>query len=212
MSEPLRIAGWGSLPDGASVTWTISEGRRGRRWRESVAVGSTLRHALLLETDPDGRFSHLELAAATGLWTFHPEGDGTLHGNHVDPTGAAVRHVVGWPFDGDALLLVDGSPIAASAAAWWLATTVAADGRSTRAAVGVDPAAGTTEALEALEIERHGADAWRLGRSPVFGVDPRGAPMLSDGRVEALEADPESAEPTVVDGLWTTHTRNADVP
>ena len=71
----------------------MSEGRKGRRWREVVARGPDVVHALLLETDPDGRFSHLELARADGLWTFHPEGDGTLHGNHVDRTrrGRAPR-------------------------------------------------------------------------------------------------------------------------
>ena len=82
-AAPAR-AGVGS-PTARRVTWTISEGRRGRRWREVVADGPAVRHALLLETDPTGRFSHLELASAAGLWTFHPEADGTLHGNHVDP-------------------------------------------------------------------------------------------------------------------------------
>ena len=101
MSAPLRMAGWGTLDDGAAMTWTVAEGRRGRRWREVVARGDAVAHSLLLETGVDDRFSHLELARAGGLWTFHPEGDGTLHGNHVDPRGQAVRHVVGLPFGPD---------------------------------------------------------------------------------------------------------------
>ena len=88
MTAPTRAAGWGRGPeDGTLVTWTVAEGRKGRRWREVVARGADVVHALLLETDPNGRFSHLELARADGLWTFHPEVDGTLHGNHV-----RVRH------------------------------------------------------------------------------------------------------------------------
>ena len=42
--------------------------------------------SLLLELDPSGRFSHLELARADGLWTFHPETDGTIHGKSVAAT------------------------------------------------------------------------------------------------------------------------------
>ena len=76
MSAPLRVAGWGTLDDGAGVTWTVAEGRRGRRWREVVVRGDAVGHSLLLETGIDGRFSHLELARAGGLWTFHPETDG----------------------------------------------------------------------------------------------------------------------------------------
>ena len=83
MTGPTRAAGWGRGPDGTVVTWTVAEGRKGRRWREVVARGTDVVHALLLETDPNGRFSHLELARADGLWTFHPEPDGTIHGNHV---------------------------------------------------------------------------------------------------------------------------------
>ena len=107
MSAPTRVAGWGTAADGSVITWTVSDGRKGRRWREVVARGTEVIHALLLETDPDGIFSHLELARADGLWTFHPEGDGTLHGNHVDPSEAGVRHVEGWSFRPDDVLVVD---------------------------------------------------------------------------------------------------------
>ena len=97
MSDPTRKAGWGTASDGSLVTWTVSEGRRGRRWREVIARDGAVVHALLLETDPDGRFSHMELARADGLWTFHPEADGTLHGNHVG-SGSGVGHIAGRPF------------------------------------------------------------------------------------------------------------------
>jgi len=36
VSTPLRVGGRGSDLDGAVVTWSVAEGRRGRRWREVV--------------------------------------------------------------------------------------------------------------------------------------------------------------------------------
>lgn len=115
-SSPLRVAGEGRLADGVLVTWVVSEGRRGRRWREMVREpdGSAMRSSLLYETDPVGRFSHLELSTPAGLATLHPEGDGTLHGNVVTPGG--VRHVVGLPCPAGSAVLVAGSPTAAAAA------------------------------------------------------------------------------------------------
>src|SRR5438309_4491829 len=118
MTAMARVAGWGQRADGATVTWTVAEGSRGRRWREVVATGDAVQHSLLLETSPDGRFSHLELARAGGLWTFHPEGDGSLHGNAVERDAPEVRHVVGSAFAADDLMLVEGSPSSAAAIAW----------------------------------------------------------------------------------------------
>jgi hypothetical protein len=118
MTGQTRMAGWGRAADGSTVTWTVAEGSKGRRWREVVALGGATVQALLLETDRDRRFSHLELARADGLWTFHPEPDGTLHGNHVRPGDGEVEHVRGWPFGRDDGLVVEGSPIALAALAW----------------------------------------------------------------------------------------------
>ena len=94
------------------VTWTVAEGRRGRRWRETVATGEGIRSSLLLELDPDGRFSHLELATAAGLLTLHPEGDGTLHGNRV--SGEGVDHLRS-PWDPATVVRVEGSTICLAA-------------------------------------------------------------------------------------------------
>ena len=117
MTGPTRAAGWGRGPDATVVTWTVAEGRKGRRWREVVARGADVVHSLLLETDPNGRFSHLELARADGLWTFHPEVDGTLHGNHVG-SDSGVQHIAGRPFAPDDAMIVEGSPISLAAIAW----------------------------------------------------------------------------------------------
>ncbi len=118
MSGQTRVAGWGVAADGSEVTWTVAEGRRGRRWREVVSRDGAVQHALLLETAPDGRFSHLELARVDGLWTFHPEADGTLHGNHVGRGEVDIRHVTGWPFAADDAILIEDSVIGLAAIAW----------------------------------------------------------------------------------------------
>ena len=110
MAGWLRRAGSAPRPGGGHVTWSVAEGRRGRRWREVVVdADGAVRHSLLLELDPDGRFSHLELSTAAGLLTLHPEGDGTLHGNAV--TGDGVRHIGGWAWDADLAIEVEGSVV-----------------------------------------------------------------------------------------------------
>jgi hypothetical protein len=113
MADWLRQAGHGRAPDGSIVTWSVAEGRRGRRWREVVRAGEGIRSSLLLELDPDGQFSHLELSTAAGLLTLHPEPDGTLHGNAV--TAEGMRHVVGLAWDPDGAVLLDGSLVCRAA-------------------------------------------------------------------------------------------------
>jgi hypothetical protein len=113
MTGWLRRAGHGRAPDGSAVIWSVAEGRRGRRWREVVSTGEGIRSSLLLELDPDGRFSHLELSTAAGLLTLHPEGDGTLHGNRV--TAVGVHHLRS-PWDPSTVVLVEGSSVCIAAA------------------------------------------------------------------------------------------------
>jgi hypothetical protein len=123
---PLRRAGRGRLPDGSTVVWTVSEGTRGRRWREiRRTADGVLITSLLLETHPDDRFAHIELSTAAGLLTLHPEADGTLHGNVVTTLG--IRHVIGLPWTPRSVVLVQGSVLASAAARRTLAGS-SADG------------------------------------------------------------------------------------
>ena len=166
MTEPVRLAGSVRRADGTVVTWTLAEGRKGRRSREVLASDDgSVRWSLLYETDPDGRFAHLEVASAGGLATLHPEGDGTLHGNVVAPDGG-VRHVVGEPFEAGTALLVAGSLLVGAAIA---RTSSAGD-----PAVVLDPVtlAMTSRALHADDLTPIGAD---------------GAPVLDGGRTWPLE-------------------------
>lgn len=88
MSAPLRRAGQLIDAAGRAVTWSVAEGRRGRRWRWAVGDrrgGAIVTHTL--ETDPAGRFVRLESASGSGLLTLHREVDGSVHGNRIQPSG-----------------------------------------------------------------------------------------------------------------------------
>jgi hypothetical protein len=186
MSVPVRVAGWGTAADGSVVTWTVSEGRKGRRWREVVVRGTDVVHALLLETGPDRRFSHLELARADGLWTFHPEGDGTLHGNHVDRGEAGVRHVEGWRFDPGDVLVVEGSPLSLAAVASGSRGSVPA-GRSLVVGAVIVESGGGLRRDDAISIERRSDGRWVVGSWASFAIDAKGLPALDGGRQHPLE-------------------------
>jgi hypothetical protein len=168
MSAGPQRAGAATLADGTTVVWSVAEGRRGRRWREVRSGPEGVISSLLLETDAARRFAHIELATAAGLLTLHPEGDGTLHGNVVGVDG--VRHVVGRPWDERGAVLVDGSPIAAAAAAW------SAIGH------GGGPDGESESSLRVtlgLELE--------AGAVAAATIDREGLPELADGATWPLE-------------------------
>jgi hypothetical protein len=190
MTAPTRVAGWGTGAFGSVVTWTVAEGQKGRRWREVVRQGATALHALLLETDPDGRFAHLELARADGLWTFHPERDRTLHGNHVGGATPDVRPVAGWAFGPDDVLVVDGSPLAMAAIAWRWARTLAPGDVAPGAVGGVLLRSnGELVRVPEIRIERLSVKRWQVGEGSAFDVDPAGLPILLGGTVRPLEVE-----------------------
>jgi hypothetical protein len=163
---PLRRAGRGRLRDGSTVVWSVSEGTRGRRWREIRRnADGILVTSLLLETHPDGRFAHIELSTAAGLLTLHPEGDGTLHGNIVTTLG--IRHVMGLPWTPRSVVLVEGSLLASAAAKRTLASAAAADG--VRITLGLDIVA--------------------IHETISLGVDADGLPLLDDAASWPLEAE-----------------------
>jgi hypothetical protein len=172
MTEPVRLAGHGRRDDGALVTWTLAEGRKGRRWREAISQDGRLLHALLFETGPDGRFTHLELASPAGLATLHPEGDGTLHGNVVAADG--VRHVIGLRYPADAAVVVARSPLASAALAWAIA-----GGLDIERVVELDPA---TLALTERPLEPDDRAAIDASGAPIGFADGAMWPLETDGR------------------------------
>ena len=96
------------------MLWSVAEGRRGRRWR-SIRRDSAglLVSDLLVELDPIGRWTRLELATTAGILTLHPERDDTaVHGNVVTEKGV-VPLVFAW--SPGHCLVVEGEPVAAVA-------------------------------------------------------------------------------------------------
>jgi hypothetical protein len=186
VNELVRRAGRGTDASGALVVWSVAEGRRGRRWREvrSMAGGEVL-SSLLLETEPSGRFSHTELSSVAGLLTLHPETDGTLHGNVITPEG--IQHVAGLAWDPEGVLLVEGSTIAAAAAAHGLRNAIAPDATASRTAAFVD--LGLAVQRVDVTIERVGEDTWRLGSAGEIAVDDDGLPLLAGARIWSLDAE-----------------------
>ena len=163
----LRVAGTGRSPDGATVTWSVAEGRRGRRWREAVSRDGMVVHSLLLELDPEGRFAHLELTTPAGLLTLHPEGDGTLHGNAV--TAAGIAHVRGLPWEPDDVILVEGSVVCQVVAGQWQLAYGLVD-------------LGVVRIAPDLSLAR---ERTTLDRA---SIDGRGLPALQDSHEWPLEA------------------------
>ena len=164
-SRPLRRAGRGTDVAGLTVTWSMSEGRRGSRWREVRVADGAVVSSLLLEFDPDERFAHLELSTAAGLLTLHPEGDGTLHGNAIVASG--VQHIVAVAWEPADALEVEGSTIARTAAARGPAAAA-------EVVVGLD-----------LSIARRTLEA---PAQPTV-LDADGLPVLVDGETWPLELD-----------------------
>jgi hypothetical protein len=110
----LRRAGRLDGGGGETLLWSVAEGRRGRRWR-SVRCDASGRIVadLLLEVDPAGRWTRLELATEAGLLTLHPGPDGgAVHGNAV--TGAGMRHLA-LPWRSGHRLVVEAEPVAVCA-------------------------------------------------------------------------------------------------
>jgi hypothetical protein len=188
MAPPLRFGGRGQGADGASVVWSVAEGRRGRRWREVRNAGHAVASSLLLETDPAGHFAHLELSTPSGLLTLHPEGDGTLHGHAIVSDG--VEHVAGLAWDADGLALLEGSTVCRLAAAASLTATLAEGQSRGQLAVVIPPTLWLE--VKPIRIERIAASVWRFGDEEPLILDRLGLPVLRGGEIWPLERDDEA--------------------
>ena len=192
----MRRAGSGRLPGGRRLTWTVADGRRGRRWRAiTTSADGRLVQALLLETSPDGSVLKLEVASPAGLLTLHPEaGEGTLHGNVVRASG--VEHVA-VPWSPGHALMAGGSPVTGA---------VAAAGLAARVEPGCGSSGAAVEGGEDLAIRRAtwraarvGDRRWRLlaadgGASLTVELDDDGIATGLDDEVDwPLEADSASS-------------------
>lgn len=186
---PVRLGGVDRRADGSRVLWSVAEGRRGRRWRANgLGPDGTLRAALLLEVDRDGRPVRLELSTAAGLLTLHPEPDfGAIHGNVVGPGG--VRPLAfGWSPD-HALWLADLDVSWLVLLARLAASVGAGEAREVPAlAIGAD----LRPAPAVLRVVRLGARRWRVS-GPADGPDGAHEIELTGEGTAPPAADPAAA-------------------
>ncbi len=174
------------------MIWSVAEGSRGRRYREVRRAGEGIAHSLLLETDPAGRFSHLELSTPSGLLTLHPEGDGTLHGHAIVSDG--VEHVAGLAWEPDGLVVIDDSVVCVLAASRLLRPTLEAASSIARHAVWIPPTLWVE--IRPVRVAR-AAGSWQLGSDGPIEIDPGGLPRLAGGEMWPLE--PEDGQPATPD-------------
>lgn len=182
--ELIRLAGSLVLRDGLRLTWSVADGTRGRRWRAVSTDTRGIGHVLLLEVDPAGRPSRLELTTPAGLLTLHPSADrGEIHGNVVSATGEGVRPLA-FAWGPEHELEVTGRP---------LATAVALHRRRSQVRVGqggefevlsIDPELYVAPARR--RFERLTEDRWRVG-AVELEIDRNG--LLIGGSRWPLEVD-----------------------
>lgn len=185
----VRRAGSGCIAGGRRLTWTVADGRRGRRWRAITTSGDRLLHVLLLEVASDGSLEKLEVASPGGLLTLHPEpGRSVLHGNVVRAEG--IEHLA-LPWSAAHILMLGASPVTAA---------VAAANVAGRLGVGERVSVPAIEVSDALQIRpatwraaRTGERRWRLlaadgGPSVQLEFDDDGVPTgLEDAGSWPLE-------------------------
>jgi len=156
----LRVAGRAVLP-GGTLTWSIAEGRRGRRIRSTLHDGNGLGLVVLLEVASDGRHTRLECATGSGLLTLHPEPDErSAHGNVVGHAGVRPL-VLGW--SPSHWLEIPGVPVVAATIFQGLASRVAVGGMIQVPLLVAGTDLGVTEA--GATIHRLSGERWELRRT-----------------------------------------------
>ncbi len=164
---------------GRDVTWTVAEGRHGRRWRELAIDTAGVARSLTLETDGQGAWQRLEIDGASGLLSLHPESDGSIHGNVASRTG--VRHLsvgVVKPPRVD----VPGSLVVEAALCWSLSQQIRVGEHRTFSIASV--AEPVNVGLSELTVDRRTTGTWELhdgDRRRLVEIDEAGLPVAHVG-------------------------------
>ncbi len=181
MTDPVRRAGRFSDDAARTVTWSVADGSRGRRWRWTVVDRrGTLVVAHTLETAPDGAFVRLESVTAAGLLTLHREADGSMHGNRVAERGVDHLTVEAPVPEG---VLIGASDLSAAVL---LRTVGAPAARVDLDVVEISDDLGLR--ISGLTIRPEGEGAWVLRtsrRSRLTQLGPDGLPEPSDADAES---------------------------
>ncbi len=185
-----RRGGHATSPAGERITWSLAEGARGTRWRETASRDGALIRSILLEVTPARAVTRLELATADGLLTLHPEPDASaMHGNVVTPNG--IRHLA-FDWSRSHELVVAASLVADAVAVRRLAATLPVGGLAEVDVLAIDDALQPRQ--ERWTIERPADDRWAFqpnqaehqGRE--IRVGPDRLPILGAAEMWALEA------------------------
>ena len=179
MSREVRVAAHDRDARNRDVVWTVADGRNGRRWRELTIDPAGPVRSLLLETDSQGSWIRLEISAAEGLLSLHPEGDGSIHGNLTSKLG--VRHLSPGKIK-PARVDVPGPLIAEAALCWALTRQLkVGEGRTIQLAVVTD---NLGVAMADLSAERRTTATWELrdgDRRRLVELDDNGLPVAHVG-------------------------------
>jgi hypothetical protein len=179
--RPLREAGRGMLADGSLLVWSVAQGAQGRRWRAVATRDGTITQSLLLEVDPRGRPTRLELTTPAGLLTLHPEPDeGSIHGNVVAQTGVLPLAL---PWSPDHELDVAGRPLAIGCGLHRLRSSISLGDRRSVPVLAVDASLAVTETV--ANVRRVAEDRWIVAVGPsgeerIVTIDADGLPLLGD--------------------------------
>lgn len=185
MTFPVRRAGRLMETDGRVTSWSVAEGRRGRRWRWVTGNGDQVDVTHTLETDPSGAFVRVESAGAWGLLTLHREADCSLHGHRVGPTG--ISHLAMRPPVPSSVLVGDGL---VGIAALLGPIGRVAEAVDLEAVLVADDATVAEGRIRLRPVGRRSIEGLVGDRLQVVSVDPDGLPTGADGSLTwALELD-----------------------
>lgn len=165
------------------IAWSVAEGSRGRRWRAIATRGgsvaeSALLQAVLLEIDPAGRITRLELTTPAGMLTLHPEPDEReIHGNVVAADSSVRPLAFAWSVDHE--IEIVGRPIATAIALHRRRELVPVGAHALMPVLSIDGSLGVE--VGERQVTRLGLDRWSVSDAsgaPVgeLVVDARGLP------------------------------------